>query len=116
MWRRPLRSFAHRQIDVYERELGWSFWTWKLDQHAETTSESAGLWSFRLVRSSSRAATKGGQGWLTGVVVVVQAVEKGYIDPTEYESDSCMHDPKSDWQVGGTQAGTGGRRWITHGQ
>lgn len=46
------RSFAHRQIDVYERELGWSFWTWKLDKHAEGTAHSAPLWSFRLVRLS----------------------------------------------------------------
>lgn len=37
-------------MDVYERELGWSFWTWKLDQHAEATALSAPLWSFRLVR------------------------------------------------------------------
>jgi len=37
-------------MDVYERELGWAFWAYKLDEHAETTALSAPLWSFRLVR------------------------------------------------------------------
>lgn len=40
-------------MDVYEKELGWSFWTYKLDDYAETTAESAPLWSFRLVRHFS---------------------------------------------------------------
>lgn len=50
-WKDHIRSFAHRQMDVYERELGWAFWAYKLDDHAETTALSAPLWSFRLVRA-----------------------------------------------------------------
>ncbi|CAN0391788.1 unnamed protein product, partial [Ectocarpus sp. 13 AM-2016] len=29
-WSEHTRSFAMRQIDRYEREMGWAFWTWKL--------------------------------------------------------------------------------------
>lgn len=72
-WKDHIRSFAHRQMDVYERELGWSFWTYKLDKHAETTAESAPLWSFRL------------------------AVKEGYID-TSYPPHACRYDPVADWQ------------------
>jgi hypothetical protein len=48
-WHARGRSFAHRQMDTYERELGWSFWAWKLDDQAEADALSARLWSFRLV-------------------------------------------------------------------
>ena len=51
-------------MDVYERELGWSFWTWKLDQHAEATALSAPLWSFRLVSQCVSA----GWWWLLWLV------------------------------------------------
>lgn len=78
-WKAHIRSFAHRQMDVYERELGWSFWTYKLDSHAETTAESAALWSFRL------------------------AVQEGYIDTT-YPKNVCMHNPVADWQGGAPAA------------
>lgn len=32
-WSEHTRSFAMRQIDRYEREMGWAFWTWKLEDH-----------------------------------------------------------------------------------
>lgn len=78
-WKDHIRSFAHRQMDVYERELGWAFWTYKLDEHAETTAESAPLWSFRL------------------------AVKEGYIDTT-YPPHACKYDPIADWQGGAPAA------------
>lgn len=80
-WKDHIRSFAHRQMDVYERELGWAFWTYKLDEHAETTAESAPLWSFRL------------------------AVKEGYIDTT-YPPHACKYDPIADWQGGAPAAAT----------
>lgn len=30
-WTEHTLSFAMRQIAMYEREMGWSFWTWKLE-------------------------------------------------------------------------------------
>lgn len=30
-WTEHTRSFAMRQMGMYEREMGWSFWTWKLE-------------------------------------------------------------------------------------
>lgn len=79
-WKDHIRSFAHRQMDVYERELGWAFWTYKLDEHAETTAESAPLWSFRL------------------------AVKEGYIDTT-YPPHACKYDPIADYQGGASTPG-----------
>merc|ERR1712070_1197915 len=76
-WTEHIRSFAHRQMDMYERELGWSFWTYKLDDFAESNSPSARLWSFRL------------------------AVKYGYID-TEYPEHVCNIAPKEDYLVAGT--------------
>lgn len=38
-WTEHTRSFAMRQMGMYEREMGWSFWTWKLeDQLGEPSS------------------------------------------------------------------------------
>ncbi|CAN0391793.1 unnamed protein product, partial [Hapterophycus canaliculatus] len=30
-WIEHTQSFAMRQIAMFEREMGWSFWTWKLE-------------------------------------------------------------------------------------
>lgn len=30
-WTEHTRSFAVRQMAMYEREMGWAFWTWKLE-------------------------------------------------------------------------------------
>lgn len=30
-WTEHTRSFAMRQMGMFEREMGWSFWTWKLE-------------------------------------------------------------------------------------
>src|SRR3546814_847059 len=62
-WKDHIASFAQRQIAMYERELGWSFWTWKVDEVGET-KPSAVWWSFRL------------------------AVEMGYIDTTYPRSEA----------------------------
>ena len=51
-WKRHYTSFAMRQITTYERELGWAFWTYKLDDVAENTNPSSHFWSFRLAASS----------------------------------------------------------------
>eukprot|EP00158_Paraphelidium_tribonemae_P000480 Partr_v1_DN22528_c0_g1_i2_m28228 putative Glucan 1,3-beta-glucosidase len=73
-WTSHIRSFASRQIAVFEKEMGWSFWCWKLDEQAMKSDPSAAFWSFKL------------------------AVHKGYID-TRYPSDACMHPPAEDWAV-----------------
>lgn len=71
-WKPHIKSFAHRQMDTYERELGWSFWAWKLDDQAEADALSARLWSFRL------------------------AVHEGLID-TSFPSGACKHNPLPDY-------------------
>lgn len=39
-WQNHLRSFAMRQISTFEKELGWSFWNWKLSDFAEVRLNS----------------------------------------------------------------------------
>jgi len=71
-WAAHMHSFAMRQLDTYERELGWVFWSYKLDDLAET-DPSAPTWSYRL------------------------AVRKGLLTPASYGADSnnaCDHYPK----------------------
>jgi len=77
-WQRHTKSFAARQISTYERELGWAFWTYKLDDTAETQDPSAVFWSFRL------------------------AVKAGYVDPTS-TTDGCLHKPEEDYSWGDGQ-------------
>ncbi|KAK3287685.1 hypothetical protein CYMTET_4820 [Cymbomonas tetramitiformis] len=66
-WDDHIKSFAKRQMSMFERELGWSFWTYKLDAGAQQ-DPSAPLWSFPL------------------------AVKKGYIDTT-YPTNGCERVP-----------------------
>jgi hypothetical protein len=47
-WKDHITSFGMRQITTYERELGWAFWTYKLDDVAEKSDPSSHFWSFRL--------------------------------------------------------------------
>mmetsp|Transcript_40347 Transcript_40347/g.48902 ORF Transcript_40347/g.48902 Transcript_40347/m.48902 type:complete len:604 (+) Transcript_40347:132-1943(+) len=66
-WDAHIKSFAMRQIAMFEREIGWAFWTYKLDETAEQDI-SAPLWAFHL------------------------AVKKGYIDTT-YPTNACDRVP-----------------------
>jgi hypothetical protein len=76
-WIRHIKSFAMRQIATAERELGWSFWTYKLDSTVEATEPSSYFWSFRL------------------------AAKKGFIDKSFYgRHDACLHAPIADWELG----------------
>jgi hypothetical protein len=51
-WDQHMTSFAMRQIYTFERELGWSFWTWKLSEYAEKYNQpSSWYWSFRLAHT-----------------------------------------------------------------
>lgn len=76
-WIRHIKSFAMRQIATAERELGWSFWTYKLDTTVEATEPSSYFWSFRL------------------------AAKKGFIDKSFYgRRDACLYAPVSDWELG----------------
>jgi hypothetical protein len=75
-WQRHTKSFAMRQIATYERELGWAFQTYKLDDAAEAADPSAVYWSFRL------------------------AVEAGLIDLLTEAPDACLHKPASDYALG----------------
>jgi len=81
-WQRHTKSFAMRQIDTYERELGWAFWSFKLDAVAEAASPSAVYWSFRM------------------------AVMQGLIDvasksnPYAPVPDACLHSPIPDYILG----------------
>ena len=63
-----------RQIDTYERELGWVFLTYKMSASAEQ-NPSALYWSFR------------------------KAVESGLIDMAAH-SDGCLHFPTADFFLG----------------
>jgi len=45
-WNEHKRSFAYRQMQMAERELGWFFWTWKTGYGAEIDPSNAN-WSFR---------------------------------------------------------------------
>jgi len=44
-WREQKASFAYRQMQMAERELGWFFWTWKTGYGAEKDPSNAN-WSF----------------------------------------------------------------------
>jgi hypothetical protein len=80
-WIKHIKSFAMRQIATAERELGWAFWTYKLDTLVEATEPSAYFWSFRL------------------------AAKKGFIDKSFYgRKDACMYAPISDWELGDEEA------------
>jgi hypothetical protein len=76
-WIRHIKSFAMRQIATAERELGWSFWTYKLDTKVEATEPASYFWSFRL------------------------AAKKGFVDKSFYgRRDACLYAPVSDWELG----------------
>jgi hypothetical protein len=76
-WHDHIQSFAMRQISTYERELGWCFWTYKLDDIVEATDLSASYWSFRL------------------------AASKGYFDKTWYSKvDACILGPEANYDLG----------------
>jgi len=45
-WNDHKRSFAYRQMQMSERELGWFFWTWKTGYGAEKDPNNAN-WSFK---------------------------------------------------------------------
>jgi hypothetical protein len=64
-WREHLRSFAMRQLATFEDELGWTFWTWKVSEAAQSDPSSV-YWSFS------------------------QAVKEGLID-TKYPMNGCEH-------------------------
>ncbi|CAB1102552.1 GH5 [Ectocarpus sp. CCAP 1310/34] len=84
-WSEHTRSFAMRQIDRYEREMGWAFWTWKLEDHLEKNEPASKYWSFSM------------------------AVEHGFID-TDFPEDACIHPPATDWAepLGTDGSGSGG--------
>ena len=63
-----------RQIDTYERELGWVFLTYKLSDSAEQ-HPSAVYWSFR------------------------KAVDNGLIELSPHD-DACLHFPAADYALG----------------
>jgi len=44
-WIEHIRDFANKQMIAFEHDLGWFFWTWKLDAFAEE-DPSAYFWSF----------------------------------------------------------------------
>lgn len=76
-WFHHIKSFAMRQISTYERELGWAFWTYKVEDHAEEHEPSAAFWSFRL------------------------AMKKGFVDSDFYDRvDACMYEPADDFKLG----------------
>jgi hypothetical protein len=80
-WIQHIKSFAMRQIATAERELGWAFWTYKLDTQVEATEPSANFWSFRL------------------------AAKRGFIDKSFYgRKDACLYAPTSDWELGDEEA------------
>lgn len=76
-WDKHIKSFAMRQISTYERELGWAFWTYKLEENIEDSQPSAYFWSYRL------------------------AVEKGYVDKSFFGNrDACLYAPIADFHEG----------------
>ncbi|CAM9879634.1 unnamed protein product [Chrysoparadoxa australica] len=72
-WTEHIRSFSTRQIAMFEKELGWSFWCWKLSEGAMKNEPSAHFWSFQL------------------------AVNSGYID-ISYNGGGCTHPPVENWE------------------
>jgi hypothetical protein len=80
-WKRHTKSFAMRQIDTYERELGWAFWSWKLDDVSESYDPSAVYWSFRLAHSQ-------------GLINLDEATAGSDI------GGACAHKPDSDFFMG----------------
>eukprot|EP01041_Mallomonas_annulata_P007992 gene7992-16355_t len=78
-WQRSISSFAMRQISTYEKELGWAFLTYKLDNVAESKgySSSSVYWSFRM------------------------AVAEGYINLLDQPLDQgCLWKPPNDFAKG----------------
>jgi hypothetical protein len=76
-WKSHVKSFAMRQIATAERELGWAFWTYKVDDECEANEPSAAFWSFRL------------------------AAKLGFIDKSFYgRKDACTHAPLMDYDLG----------------
>ena len=76
-WDRHIKSFAMRQISTYERELGWAFWTYKVEADLEATQPSAYFWSFHL------------------------AMKKGYVDKSFFGNrDACLYAPLEDYAEG----------------
>ncbi|CAM9161413.1 unnamed protein product, partial [Ascophyllum nodosum] len=71
-WTEHTRSFAMKQLNTYERELGWAFWTWKLEDQLEKNEGAAKYWSFRL------------------------ALDYGFID-TDFPDNFCIHPPTANW-------------------
>jgi hypothetical protein len=79
-WKTHTTSFAMRQIYTFERELGWSFWAWKLSDYAEQNNPpSSWYWSFRL------------------------AAEKGFIDLLNVPllDTACLYFPVDDYAIAG---------------
>lgn len=74
-WHRHIKSFTNRQIDTYERELGWVFSNYKLDDKTERENPSAIYWSFKM------------------------AAQEGILDIRE-PSHGCAHKPDSDFFMG----------------
>jgi hypothetical protein len=74
-WNRHIKSFASRQIETYERELGWLFEAYKLDEQTEASHPSAVYWSFRM------------------------AAAAGFIDLSNI-SPGCAHKPVADFAIG----------------
>jgi hypothetical protein len=77
-WKEHITSFGMRQITTYERELGWAFWTYKLDAEAEEKDPSSHFWSFRL------------------------AAAAGYIETENFgkDKDYCQFTPPADYALG----------------
>eukprot|EP01063_Lacrimia_lanifica_P032305 TRINITY_DN54_c1_g2_i1.p1 TRINITY_DN54_c1_g2~~TRINITY_DN54_c1_g2_i1.p1 ORF type:complete len:637 (+),score=265.34 TRINITY_DN54_c1_g2_i1:93-2003(+) len=44
-WQEHYNNFANRQIYTFERQLGWTFWTWKVDEVGQKDPNS-NFWSF----------------------------------------------------------------------
>jgi glucan 1,3-beta-glucosidase len=65
-WQNHTKSFAMRQIAMFERELGWAFWTYKLGTPAQEALRRNQEWCFHC------------------------AVTAGWID-TNYPSNACEH-------------------------
>jgi len=65
-WDNHTKSFAMRQIAMFERELGWAFWTYKLGTPEQEMDHRGQVWCFRC------------------------AVKAGWIDVT-YPSNYCEH-------------------------
>lgn len=65
-WDNHTKSFAMRQIAMFERELGWAFWTYKLHTDEQMQDRRNKVWCFKC------------------------AVQEGWID-TKYPTNMCEH-------------------------